>query len=66
MSCLFGISYEQSSRHDLYVPRFEAELAQFCEKLVSSFSVPRLVMDVDVFLKSSYQSSFHLHKEYQN
>lgn len=34
-SVLFGISYEQSSRHDLYVPRFEAELSQFCEKLVS-------------------------------
>lgn len=27
-------SFEQSSRHDLYVPRFEADLAQFCEKLV--------------------------------
>ncbi|KAG9452336.1 hypothetical protein H6P81_005240 [Aristolochia fimbriata] len=27
-------SFEQSPRHDSYVPRFEAELAQFCEKLV--------------------------------
>ncbi|KAH9602352.1 hypothetical protein KSS87_020017 [Heliosperma pusillum] len=28
-------SFENSPRHDTYVPRFEAELAQFCEKLVS-------------------------------
>ncbi|OVA13863.1 LUC7-related [Macleaya cordata] len=27
-------SFEKSPRHDSYVPRFEAELAQFCEKLV--------------------------------
>lgn len=27
-------SFEKSPRHDTYVPRFEAELAQFCEKLV--------------------------------
>lgn len=27
-------SFEKSSRHDLYVPRLEAELAQFCDKLV--------------------------------
>ncbi|KAI4332740.1 hypothetical protein L6164_017623 [Bauhinia variegata] len=27
-------SFEQSPRHDAYVPKFEAELAQFCEKLV--------------------------------
>ncbi|GAB4858803.1 hypothetical protein Ancab_010281 [Ancistrocladus abbreviatus] len=27
-------SFENSPRHDSYVPRFEAELAQFCEKLV--------------------------------
>ncbi|CAN6476743.1 unnamed protein product [Victoria cruziana] len=27
-------SFEKSPRHDMYVPRFEAELAQFCEKLV--------------------------------
>ncbi|CAK9181535.1 unnamed protein product [Ilex paraguariensis] len=27
-------SFEQSPRHDTYVPRFEAELANFCEKLV--------------------------------
>ncbi|KAL9225229.1 hypothetical protein vseg_001178 [Gypsophila vaccaria] len=28
-------SFENSPRHDSYVPRFEAELAQFCEKLVA-------------------------------
>ncbi|KAI3458304.1 hypothetical protein Pfo_014967 [Paulownia fortunei] len=28
-------SFEKSPRHDSYVPRFEAELAHFCEKLVS-------------------------------
>ncbi|XVF49367.1 hypothetical protein PTKIN_Ptkin04bG0005800 [Pterospermum kingtungense] len=28
-------SFEKSPRHDAYVPRFEAELAQFCEKLVT-------------------------------
>lgn len=27
-------SFEESPRHDAYVPKFEAELAQFCEKLV--------------------------------
>ncbi|ERN00735.1 hypothetical protein AMTR_s00106p00111910 [Amborella trichopoda] len=27
-------SFEKSPRHDNYVPKFEAELAQFCEKLV--------------------------------
>ncbi|XP_031268054.1 luc7-like protein 3 [Pistacia vera] len=27
-------SFEKSTRHDAYVPKFEAELAQFCEKLV--------------------------------
>ncbi|KAL7229505.1 hypothetical protein ACSBR2_008086 [Camellia fascicularis] len=27
-------SFENSPRHDSYVPRFEAELAHFCEKLV--------------------------------
>ncbi|CAI9302316.1 hypothetical protein Lser_V15G43701 [Lactuca serriola] len=27
-------SFESSPRHDSYVPRFEAELAHFCEKLV--------------------------------
>ncbi|XP_057509355.1 uncharacterized protein LOC130791987 isoform X1 [Actinidia eriantha] len=30
-------SFEKSPRHDSYVPRFEAELAHFCEKLVSSY-----------------------------
>ncbi|XP_047323325.1 luc7-like protein 3 isoform X2 [Impatiens glandulifera] len=28
-------SFEKSMRHDQYVPKFEAELAYFCEKLVS-------------------------------
>ncbi|GAB2265406.1 hypothetical protein Dimus_000465 [Dionaea muscipula] len=28
------MSFESSPRHDAYVPRFEAELAQFCEKLI--------------------------------
>ncbi|KAK4436378.1 U1 snRNP-associated protein [Sesamum alatum] len=28
-------SFEKSPRHDSYVPKFEAELAHFCEKLVS-------------------------------
>lgn len=28
-------SFENSPRHDSYVPRFEAELTQFCEKLVA-------------------------------
>jgi hypothetical protein len=27
-------SFENSPRHDAYVPKFEAELSQFCEKLV--------------------------------
>ncbi|OWM75695.1 luc7-like protein 3 [Punica granatum] len=27
-------SFENSPKHDAYVPKFEAELAQFCEKLV--------------------------------
>ncbi|KAL4362909.1 hypothetical protein GQ457_04G035830 [Hibiscus cannabinus] len=27
-------SFEKSPRHDAYVPKFEGELAQFCEKLV--------------------------------
>ena len=27
-------SFEESPRHDAYVPKFEAELAHFCEKLV--------------------------------
>ncbi|XP_039046896.1 luc7-like protein 3 isoform X3 [Hibiscus syriacus] len=30
----FFLSFEKSSRHDAYVPKFEAELAKFCEKLV--------------------------------
>ncbi|XP_042505193.1 luc7-like protein 3 isoform X2 [Macadamia integrifolia] len=31
---VFPLSFEKSPRHDSYVPKFEAELAQFCEKLV--------------------------------
>ncbi|EXC36302.1 hypothetical protein L484_001267 [Morus notabilis] len=30
----FKKNFEKSPRHDAYVPKFEAELAQFCEKLV--------------------------------
>ncbi|XP_052207607.1 uncharacterized protein LOC127811613 isoform X2 [Diospyros lotus] len=30
----FSLSFEKSPRHDSYVPRFEAELAHYCEKLV--------------------------------
>lgn len=32
-------SFESSPRHDSFVPKFEAELAHFCERLVS-FSSP--------------------------
>ena len=35
-----GFSFEQSPRHDKYVPRFEAELSQFCEKLVGNKFTP--------------------------
>ncbi|KAH9647703.1 Arginine-aspartate-rich RNA binding protein-like [Citrus sinensis] len=38
-------SFEKSPRHDAYVPKFEAELAQFCEKLVGFIFI--LVMDLD-------------------
>lgn len=31
---LLVFSFEASPRHDAYVPKFEAELAHFCEKLV--------------------------------
>ncbi|KAJ7558046.1 hypothetical protein O6H91_04G023200 [Diphasiastrum complanatum] len=47
-------SYEQSSRFELYMPRFEAELAQFCEKLVQDLDRKvrrgreRLAQDVDI------------------
>ncbi|XP_015877824.1 uncharacterized protein LOC107414229 isoform X2 [Ziziphus jujuba] len=36
LSCcwFFFLSFEKSPRHDAYVPKFEADLAQFCEKLV--------------------------------
>lgn len=44
------LSFEKSPRHDSYVPRFEAELAQFCEKLVRSLfialSFPRVICNV--------------------
>lgn len=32
-------SFEKSPRHDAFVPKFEAELAQFCEKLVGYLPV---------------------------
>ncbi|KAJ8470768.1 hypothetical protein OPV22_025111 [Ensete ventricosum] len=47
-------SFEKSPRHDAYVPRFEAELAQFCEKLVMDLDRKvkrgrdRLAQEVDV------------------
>eukprot|EP00249_Psilotum_nudum_P014646 c24937_g1_i2 orf=601-1671(+) len=47
-------SFEQSSRHDMFVPRFEAELAQFCEKLVQDLDRKvrrgreRIAQDVDL------------------
>lgn len=31
---MFMISFEKSPRHEAFVPKFEAELSQFCEKLV--------------------------------
>ncbi|KAJ0964289.1 hypothetical protein J5N97_029411 [Dioscorea zingiberensis] len=31
-------SFEKSPRHDAYVPKFEAELAQFCERLVTNLN----------------------------
>ncbi|KAL6007843.1 hypothetical protein ACLOJK_033346 [Asimina triloba] len=34
VTLFFLLSFEKSPRHDAYVPKFEAELAQFCEKLV--------------------------------
>lgn len=34
---IFLYSFEQSPRHDSQIPIFEAELFQFCEKLVSPF-----------------------------
>uniref|UniRef100_A0A5B7ASM1 Luc7-like protein 3 n=1 Tax=Davidia involucrata TaxID=16924 RepID=A0A5B7ASM1_DAVIN len=47
-------SFEKSPRHDSYVPRFEAELAHFCEKLVMDLDRRvrrgrgRLAQDVEV------------------
>ncbi|PKA56042.1 hypothetical protein AXF42_Ash015527 [Apostasia shenzhenica] len=46
-------SFEKSPRHDAYVPRFEAELAQYCEKLAMDLDRKvkrgrdRLAQDVD-------------------
>jgi len=37
--CIDDFSFEKSPRHDAYVPKFEAELAQFCEKLVGYLPV---------------------------
>ena len=34
MFYIVDFSFEKSPRHDKYVPKFEAELSQFCEKLV--------------------------------
>ncbi|CAA0830739.1 LUC7 N_terminus domain-containing protein [Striga hermonthica] len=47
-------SFEKSPRHDSYVPKFEAELAHFCERLVSDLDRrvrrgrERLEQDVEV------------------
>ncbi|XP_051122986.1 uncharacterized protein LOC127245886 [Andrographis paniculata] len=47
-------SFENSPRHDSFVPKFEAELAHFCEKLVSDLDRrvrrgrERLAQDVEV------------------
>ncbi|KAL7147572.1 hypothetical protein ABFS83_06G116700 [Erythranthe nasuta] len=47
-------SFEESPRHDSYVPKFEAELSQFCERLVSDLDRrvrrgrERLAQDVEV------------------
>lgn len=40
---LIHFSFENSPRHAAYVPRFEADLAQFCEKLVSKMSLDVLL-----------------------
>ncbi|XP_078182546.1 LUC7 N terminus domain-containing protein [Carex rostrata] len=47
-------SFEESPRHDAFVPRFEADLAQFCEKLVSDLDKKvrrgrdRLAQELDI------------------
>ncbi|CDP05336.1 unnamed protein product [Coffea canephora] len=47
-------SFEKSPRHDAYVPKFEAELAHFCEKLVMDLDRrvrrgrERLAQEIDV------------------
>lgn len=47
-------SFEKSPRHDAYVPRFEAELAQYCEKLAMDLDrkvrrgQERLAQEVDL------------------
>ncbi|RZR82534.1 hypothetical protein BHM03_00008983, partial [Ensete ventricosum] len=38
------ICFEKSPRHDAYVPRFEAELAQFCEKLVDMLNAEKTAL----------------------
>eukprot|EP00850_Spirogloea_muscicola_P009675 SM000054S18161 [mRNA] locus=s54:640979:643117:- [translate_table: standard] len=61
-------SFEQSSRHDQYLPRFEAELARTCEKLVSDLDRKvrrgreRLAQDVDLasLLPLSAEAREHL------
>jgi hypothetical protein len=42
--CSGDFSFENSPRHDAYVPKFEAELSQFCEKLVGHLSVGILIL----------------------
>jgi hypothetical protein len=42
--CSGDFSFENSPRHDAYVPKFEAELSQFCEKLVGHLSVVILTL----------------------
>ncbi|EPS71281.1 salt tolerance protein 3, partial [Genlisea aurea] len=47
-------SFEQSPRHDSFIPKFEADLAHFCERLVSDLdrkvrrSRERLAQDIEV------------------
>lgn len=35
---LIDISFKKNPKHAVYVPRFEADFAQFCEKLVNCLS----------------------------
>lgn len=43
-------SFEKSPRHDAYVPKFEAELAQFCEKLVSFIYIYIYINTIKIFV----------------